>query len=196
MRSSASTPSPPADGPIRLWLLVAGEDHPRACTGRKLLRRRWARRFAARRPAPVLLDPHAPEPLSSADREQARAGGLLGIDCSWNRLAERGRLPERSGGPARSVRRRLPYLVATNPQHYGRLSELNTAEALAAGLWILGERARAEALLDGFAGGRAFFTLNANALARYGSAPGAEEVRSAERELLAGAPIAPAQDPS
>lgn len=184
MRSSASTPTLPADpGPIPLWIDVTGEDHPKACTGRKLLRRGLAsRRGGGRtrpRAGPIRLDPHAATPLSPADASRALAGGILAVDCSWNRLGERrGELPRSPGG------RRLPYLLATNPQHYGRLSELNTAEALAAALWLLGERARAESLLAGFPGGPAFFEVNRRLLERYAACPDGESIVAAERELL------------
>jgi pre-rRNA-processing protein TSR3 len=167
---------------------MEGEDHPKACTGRKLLRRGLARNFAGRRGstgAPILLDPHAPVPLSLSDLPRARRGGLLGVDCSWNRVAVRGSLPPRAAfGERGSVRRRLPYLFAANPQHYGRLAELNTAEALAASLWILGERARAEEILSSFPGGSTLLTLNATALSRYGSCQGPEQIEAVERELF------------
>ena len=78
----------------------------------------------------------------------------------------------------------MPYQVATNPQHIGRWTELNTAEALAAALWILGEPGRARALIEGFPGGRAFFEVNAGPLARYAAARDPDEIRSAERDLF------------
>lgn len=100
------------------------------------------------------------------------------VDCSWNRLRDRGRLPGdgRPLGPAR----RLPLLFATNPQHFGRVTELTTAEAFAAALFLLGDRALARALLDGFAGGTAFFKVNGALLARYAEAGPPEGVLAAE----------------
>ncbi len=77
-------------------------------------------------------------------------------------------------------------LVAANPQHFGRWTELNTAEALAAALAILGREAEARRLLDGFAGGASFLDLNRERLARYAGAGPPEAVAQAERELLAG----------
>ena len=183
MRSSASTRSPP-EQPIRLYVLVVGDDHPRACTGRRLLRLGLAQP-ASRGPAsagPILLDPYAPLPLSGADRTQANGGGLLAIDCSWNRLSDR-RARFGAGGAAtgRTVRRRLPMLLAANPQHYGRLGELNTVEALAAALAVLGRRKEAETLVRGFAGGRAFLSVNAERLDRYTAADSAQAIAEAER---------------
>lgn len=184
MRSSGSTTSRSPDRPIPLWLLVAGEDHPKACTGRRLLRRRLALPLTSghrpRRP-PILLDPHAKEPLSPADRELARSGGVLAIDCSWNRLAERGGYPEGADWLRRlSTRRRLPWLIAANPQHYGRLAELNTAEALAAALMVLGEQERAWEVVGVSPGGVSFLTINRARLDGYSSANSSTSVRTAE----------------
>jgi pre-rRNA-processing protein TSR3 len=192
MRSSGSTPSPSPRPPIRLLLLLAGEDHPKACTGRRLLHRGWVRavsRIGENRSRPIVLDPHAPSPLSGADRPGAREGGLLVVDCSWNRLAERGSLPGAiPSGRDGAIRRRLPILVAANPQHYGRLTELNTVEALAAGLFVLGYPAVAAQILEGFRGGDGFLEINRERLERYRAAASPDEVRGAERALFGGAP--------
>ena len=109
----------------------------------------------------------------------------MAVDCSWNRL---------SGGHARGAptpaprpagpSRRLPLLLAGNPQHYGRVGELNTAEALAAALYVLGEPAAAARLLEGFAGGPAFLTMNRERLDRYARAASPEELRAEERSLF------------
>lgn len=110
---------------------------------------------------------------------------MLGVDCSWNRVAERGGLPSAVPWLSRlGHRRRLPLLVAGNPQHFGRLAELNTAEAFAAALWVLGEPERARSLLGPFAGGPGFFELNREPLERYASAADADAVRAAEAEFF------------
>jgi pre-rRNA-processing protein TSR3 len=187
MRSSGSTRSPPSR-PIRLGVVVVGDDHARLCTGRRLVRLGLARevgRSSARSDGPIVLDPYATVPLSAADRPRAEADGLVAVDCSWNRLAaSRSRGPP-PGGP-RAHARRLPILVATNPQHFGRLGELNTAEALAAALWVVGRQGDARRLLAGFAGGPAFLEVNAERLDRYGRARTADEVVRAERALFGG----------
>jgi len=187
MRSSGSTRNPRADAPIRLYLTLAGEDHPRACTGRRLLERGLAQRLpsAGTPNPPILLDPYANEPLAPGDRPAADRGGLLVVDCSWNRLSERGRFP---GAVPRALRRRLPILVATNPQHYGRPAQLNTVEAFAAALALLGRRAEAARVLAGFRGSDSFLEVNAERLARYRRAPDGDGIRDAERSLFGGAP--------
>ena len=188
MGSSGSTPNPSPELEIPLLLLVAGEDHPKACTGRRLIRRGLARSVDAGhapRPSPTLLDPRVAEPLSASDAEEAGTRGLLGVDCSWNRLAERGGYPAGSDWLQKvRVRRRLPLLLAGNPQHYGRLGELNTVEAFAAALYILGAPMKARELLDGFAGGPTFFELNRELLVEYANAEDATAIRAAEREFF------------
>ncbi|MCI4330404.1 MAG: DUF367 domain-containing protein [Thermoplasmata archaeon] len=185
MRYSGSTPNPSADGRVRLLLLFAGEDHPRACTGRRLVTRHLVETVTPGRPPrppPVLLDPRSPVPLSAEDSSRAVRGGLLGVDCSWNRLDDRGGYPDAAPWLAQlRTRRRLPLLLAGNPQHYGRLGELNTVEALSAGLFLLGETERARSILSGFGGGEAFFELNRNPLASYASAKTPAEMLHEEK---------------
>jgi pre-rRNA-processing protein TSR3 len=170
--------------------VLAGEDHPKACTGRRLLR--WRRvvqvpREDASFPAPVVLDPYAPKPLSGVDHELAEGGGILVVDCSWNRLASRGAFPgEERRDRRHGTHRRLPLLIATNPQHYGRLAQLNTVEAFCAALYILGRAEEAENVIAGFAGGGEFLAVNRDRLDRYRRAEGPSDVLTAEKVLFGG----------
>jgi pre-rRNA-processing protein TSR3 len=184
MRSSASTRSPPREAPIRCLVRVVGNDHPRACTGRRLLRLGLARSpgFADGGAArPIVLDPYAVNPLTRADASRAHESGILAVDCSWNQLSAGGRFPAVPG-----PHRRIPFLVAANPQHYGRLGELNTAEALGAALYLLGRAGEARRLLEGFAGGPAFLDLNQDRLEQFARAASPEESRALERRLYGG----------
>jgi pre-rRNA-processing protein TSR3 len=187
MRSSGSTRSPSSSAPIRLYLTIAGDDHPRACTGRRLLARGLARRArvgGARTAPPILLDPYASEPLTTVDATAAARGGILVVDCSWNRLSVRGHL---TGAEPRAIRRRLPLLIATNPQHYGRPAQLNTVEAFAAALALLGRPGEAARVLAGFRGSDSFLETNAERIVAYRGAEAADEIRAAERRLFGGA---------
>jgi len=190
MRSSGSTRRRRSRATLRLLVRLTGEDHPKACTGRRLLR--WGRavlagRSNARPPGPVVLDPYAPTPLSSADIERALDGGLLVVDCSWNRLSDRGRFPgEEAHGPRQGTHRRLPVLVAANPQHYGRVAQLSTVEAFCAALYILGRAQEAQKVITGFAGGPEFLEINRERLDQYRDAVGPSEVLIAEKELFGG----------
>jgi pre-rRNA-processing protein TSR3 len=184
MRSSGSTPSPPRRTEVPLLIVLAREDDPRHCSGRRLLKAGDAAEVPLGRPPSsraVLLDPHAEVPLSRADRPAALAGGIVVVDCSWNRIGRNGRYPVEIPWLERiAVRRRLPWLLAANPQHHGRFAELNTAEALAASLFVLGETARARRILEPFAGGPSFFEVNAAPLAAYDHADGADGILAAE----------------
>jgi pre-rRNA-processing protein TSR3 len=188
MPSSGTTRNRSTDGPVRLYLFLAREDHPKACTGRRLLKQGLALPLGGRERAPIaplLLDPYAAEPLCRADLARAKEHGLLGVDCSWNRLHERNAYPDLiPGGGRRAHRRRLPILLAANPQHFGRVAQLNTAEAFAAALAVLGDQGRAEKLLTVSPGGGGFLSLNELALARYVTCATAEDIRRAERELF------------
>ena|SRR5579863_1705345 len=189
MPSSGSTPNLPTSRPIRLLLEVVGDDHPKACTGRRLLHRGMAETWhptGPRGPPPVLLDPYAKGSVSPADRSVAETGGLLVIDCSWNKLAERGRFSEGAGPGRRTFRRRLPLLIAANPQHYGRLAELNTVEAFGAALYVLGRTDQARTLLESFHGGPAFLELNQERFARYAEADSSSAIEAAEAALFGG----------
>ena len=190
MPSSGSTRNHRRSPPARLFVVLAGEDHPKACTGRRLLHRGLAREVARVEgivPPPVVLDPYARDPLGPGDRAAVQRGGLLAVDCSWNRLTERGRFPGSEGDtPSRGIRRRLPILIATNPQHYGRPAQLNTVEALAAALFLVGRAEEATRLMAGFRGGDAFLTVNAERLKAYARESDAEGIRAAERRLFGG----------
>ncbi len=190
MRSSGSTPSPPSRPPIPLFVRFLEEDDPRRCTGHRLLQRGLVRRAAARRegrPAPIALDPFAPVPLCGRDRERAESAGFLVVDGSWNRLSARSRLSDDGESPGRRGSRRLPLLVATNPQHFGRWTQLTTAEALAAAVYLVGRPLEAERLLEGLRGGPAFLEINRARLDRFARAASRDEVTVAEREIF-GAP--------
>jgi len=193
MPSSGSTRNPrDRPGPVRLFIVLAGEDHPKACTGRRLLHRGLARRVSRIEgivPPPVVLDPYASEPLAAADRKAVVQGGILAVDCSWNRLTHRGRFPGTDADDRdRGLRRRLPFLIATNPQHYGRPAQLNTVEALAAALYLVGRAEDAARILRGFRGSDAFLPVNRERLDAYARARDAAAVLAVERRLFGGDP--------
>ena len=189
MRSSGSTRRRRRDSAVRLLVVLTGEDHPKACTARRLLH--WGRveeatREAEKFPGPVVLDPYAPTPLSVADQGAAEVAGLLVVDCSWNRLSSRGTFPGEEGGSRRhGTHRRLPLLIAANPQHYGRVAQLSTVEAFSAALYVLGRTTEAEQVITGFAGGPDFLEVNRARLDRYRNAPGPAEILVAEKALFA-----------
>jgi pre-rRNA-processing protein TSR3 len=162
---------------VDLYVRYEGDDDPENCTARALDRRGLVELHRSARSVPpgVVLDPHAERALSPAD---AGADALVALDCSWETATEEA---FRLDGPHRA----LPFLVAANPVNYGTPFRLNTAEALAGALAILGDRERAADLLAEFSWGETFLELNDEPLRRYADCEGSSEVVDVQEEYLA-----------
>src|SRR5208282_272057 len=145
------------------------------------------------------------DPGTSCDLPRVRATPVLGPPSGFSSFSRgrttRGRAPadafsvgaawgafpgsERAGRP-RAPHRRLPVLIATNPQHYGRVAQLNTVEALCAALYVLGRPEEAERVISGFAGGEEFLEVNRDRLERYSRAVAPDDITAAEKLLFGG----------
>jgi pre-rRNA-processing protein TSR3 len=161
---------------VDLHVRYEGDDDPAKCTARRLARfdEVTLHRSARTTPRWIVLDPHAERALSPADSGERV---LVALDCSWETAeAEAFRLD----GPHRA----LPFLVAANPVNYGTPFQLNTAEAFAGALYVLGERERAERLMERFAWGHTFLELNAEPLERYAAAADSAAVVEIQSEYL------------
>ncbi len=174
---------------MELHVRYEGDDDPEKCTARKLARFGLVElhRSARATPPGIVLDPHAERALSPADAPGGGGGDrewgpdvrdrLVALDCSWETAeAEAFRL----SGPHRA----LPFLVASNPVSYGTPFRLNTAEAFAGALAILGHREQAEELLSKFRWGHTFLELNEEPLRRYAGAADSTEVVAIQAEYL------------
>ena len=162
---------------MELHIRYAGDDDPEKCTARKLAKFELATLHHSHEAAPygVVLNPHAEQALSPADRDIGET--LLALDCSWESAGEaRFSLP--------GEHRALPYLVAANPVNFGRPMELTTVEALAAALVIFGETTQAETILSKFTWGETFLELNEEPLARYADCADSSEVVAIQQEYL------------
>jgi len=126
----------------------------------------------------ILLDPFAQKAISRADATIAEKRGLTALDVSWNKIRKIERVRRKMES------RSLPYLVASNPTHYGKPTTLSTAEALAAALFILGDRERAKEILAGFKWGSTFFELNREPLEAYAAATDSAEVVEVQRQFM------------
>ena len=144
---------------MRVQVLMFGQDDPKKCTAAKMVRFGLATRVRRVGGNGIVLDPFSDRVLLRRDKSAARS--IVGIDCSWNQ-AER----EFSRQFGRT-RRCLPPLLAGNPVNYSKIGMLTTAEALAAGLVILGFQEKAEGLLGKFKWGHTFFELNSHLLEEY-----------------------------
>lgn len=162
---------------MKLHVRYEGDDDPKKCTARKLSKFDLAElhRSHGATPYGIVLNPHAEQALSPADR--AETDTLVALDCSWE-TAEAA-LFEMKGVP-----RALPFLVAANPVNFGRSFKLTTVEAFAAGLVILGEREQAEQILSKFTWGETFLELNAEPLERYANCADSAEVVAVQDEYL------------
>lgn len=160
-----------------LHVRYEGDDDPEKCTARKLARFDLVELHRSTRATPhgIVLNPHAERALSPADRAESEK--LVALDCSWETAEEA--LFSMPG-----VHRALPFLVAANPVNFGRPFKLNTVEAFAAALVILGERGQAERILSKFRWGETFLELNAEPLERYADCADSTEVVAVQGEYL------------
>ena len=165
---------------MQLHVRYEGDDDPEKCTARRLAHLGHATLHHSARETPpgVVLDPFADRALSPADAGSDR---LVALDCSWRTATDEA---FRLDGTHRS----LPYLVAANPVNYGTPFQLNTVEAFAGALTILGDRAQAETLLETFAWGDTFLELNAEPLARYADCADSGAVVAVQDDYLADDP--------
>ena len=142
---------------------------PRKCTVKKLERAGFLKIFTRIPQIPrntLLLDPTAEQALSPADRF---VRSVTALDCSWVVL---------DTGAVRSwrIRRALPFLMAANPINFGKPCKLSSIEALAAALYILGEKDRAATVLSKVNWGIRFLEVNQEPLDLYANARDSTEV--------------------
>jgi pre-rRNA-processing protein TSR3 len=167
---------------VELHVRYEGDDDPDKCSARKLARFDLATLHRSSRETPpgIVLDPYADRALSPADAETDTdwtVQRLVALDCSWETAeAEAFRLE----GPHRS----LPFLVAANPVNYGTPFQLNTVEAFAGALCILGHREQAETILGKFRWGHTFLELNDEPLRRYADCDDSSDVIDVQSEYL------------
>ena len=166
---------------IRLYALMEHEDDPKRCTAAKLVRFKHVSEVKDESRVPrgaVVLDPEAEKALSREDAEPIAKRGLLVLDCSWNKLTKFPKI--RSGLQHRA----LPFMLAANPTNFGRPQKLSSAEALAASLYIIGERQQAEQLMSIFKWGPVFLDINRERLEEYAASATSAEVVAAQNRML------------
>ena len=169
---------------MELHVRYEGDDDPKKCSARKLARFDLAELHRATRSTPpgIVLNPFADQALSPADSpgagDGARHSRLVALDCSWETA-------EREAFDLEGVHRSLPFLVAANPVNYGTAFQLNTVEAFAGALCILGERAHAREILSKFTWGHTFLELNEEPLERYADCTDSSDVLAVQDDYLA-----------
>jgi len=146
----------------KIGVYLGKQCDPKKCTAKKLVKFNLAKELT--RPlfhSELVLTPTTRRALSPADRERIDRFGIVAIDCSWNKADDFFDKVTISHGRA------LPYLIAVNPTNFGRPWKLNTAEALAAALYIVGLKKEAEEIMDKFKWGEHFFNVNMSYLEAY-----------------------------
>jgi pre-rRNA-processing protein TSR3 len=142
---------------------------PRKCTVKKLERAGFLKIFTKIAQIPqntLLLDPTAEQALSPADRF---VKSLTVLDCSWVVL-------DTGAISSWRIRRALPFLVAANPVNFGKPCKLSSVEALAAALFIMGDKERAGQILAKVSWGIRFLEVNKEPLELYAEAKDSTEV--------------------
>lgn len=150
---------------------------PRKCTVKKLEKAGLLKIFNTISRIPrntLILDPTAEKAISPEDKCMK---SITVLDCSWTVL---------DTGQVRSfrIRRALPFLMAANPVNFGKPCVLSSVEALAATLYILGEKDRASELLSKVSWGIRFLEVNREPLDLYAEARDSTEVIKIQKDYL------------
>ncbi|CAI7883089.1 unnamed protein product, partial [Closterium sp. NIES-54] len=180
LSSRPSEDAKPYKPPMDLAMWDFGQCDSKRCTGRKLLRLRLIREMRVQqRFGGICLSPTGQRAVSRADAPLLAAKGLAVVDCSWARLADVPFAALKSGAP-----RLLPWLVAANPVNYGKPCQLSCVEAMAAALYICGDKDTASELLSRFKWGHAFLSLNSELLEAYAACADGAEVIAAQHRWM------------
>jgi pre-rRNA-processing protein TSR3 len=164
---------------IMLWEF--GQNDPKRDSGSKMCRLGYARKLQQGDFFPgIVLSSEASVFVSPADATLVGNYGIAGINCSWNRLDE---IPFGSMGKGKH-QRLLPLLFAANTVNYGKPFKMNTAEAVAACLYITGYKEDAHSLMETFSYGLEFLRLNHDALEAYSKCADEHQVRQVNDALV------------
>jgi pre-rRNA-processing protein TSR3 len=142
---------------------------PRKCTVKKLEKAGFLKIFNKISQIPrntLLLDPTEEQALSPADKY---VKSITVLDCSWTVLDTGNVISWR-------IRRALPFLIAANPVNFGKPCILSSVEALAAALYIIGQKDRAAELLSKVSWGIRFLEVNKEPLDMYSNAKDSRDV--------------------
>ncbi|CEF63818.1 Ribosome biogenesis protein TSR3 homolog [Strongyloides ratti] len=166
--------------PCILKMFDYNQCDPKRCSGRKLMRFNLIelQKFSYKFPG-LVLSPTGTSTLSPADRDFIIKNGLAVVDCSWNEV---------DNTPLNRVKaqehRLLPFMIAANPVNYGKPCKLTCVEALAAGLYIIGERDAANVIMSKFKWGLNFIKMNKEALDLYANCKSSSEIIKAQEEYI------------
>ena len=127
----------------------------------------------------IVLNPFAEKAVSPEDRTIVEKRGIVGLDCSWNKISSSATFFNLT-----KYHRNLPFLIAASPVNYGKPCKLSTIEAIAAILYITGFKKKAKYLLDSFKWGHTFIELNLELLEEYSNSKTSTEVVNIQNDFL------------
>jgi len=153
---------------MKIQVLMLKQDDPKKCSAAKLVKFGLAKNVKKTSAKTLILDPFAKKSIMPSDKKLSNS--ITAIDCSWN-LADKAFATKFSG-----IHRKLPPLFAGNPVNYSKLNKLTTVEAIAATVFILGNKDLSLKLLDKFKWGHTFFELNQNLLEDYSKLKSEDEI--------------------
>jgi pre-rRNA-processing protein TSR3 len=153
---------------MKIQVLMLKQDDPKKCSAAKLVKFGLAKNVKKTSAKTLVLDPFAKKSIMPSDKKLSNS--ITAIDCSWN-LADKAFATKFSG-----IHRKLPPLFAGNPVNYSKLNKLTTVEAIAATVFILGNKDLSLKLLDKFKWGHTFFELNQNLLEDYSKLKSEDEI--------------------
>ena len=166
---------------VKLMMWEFGQNDPKRDSGSKLKRLGYAGLLKIGYPFNgIVLSSEATIYVTKEDAQIISDNGIGGINCSWNRLDE---IPFDKMGKGRH-QRILPRLLAANSVNYGRPFKLNTAEAMAACLYIAGFKDQAHTLLESFSYGEEFFKINADAFERFCACNNSKEAEKVQADIM------------
>ena len=146
---------------FNIRILCFDQDDPKKCTAKRLERFNLSdnhSNFKTLSPMGLVLDPFSEKILSGEDIPLAEVGGIVGVDCSWNKAPETFSRLRLMGLEPRS----LPLVTPANPVNSGKIGKLTTAEAIASALLICGQPEQAQKIMSVFKWGPAFLKLNSH----------------------------------
>ena len=142
-------------------ILCFDQDDPKKCTAKRLEKFNLSDNHSSFKTLPpmgIVLDPFSTNELNSDDIPLAEVGGIVGVDCSWNKAPETFSRLRLMGLEPRS----LPSVIPANPVNSGKAGKLTTAEAIASALLICGQNLQAEEIMSIFKWGPAFIEINSH----------------------------------
>lgn len=127
----------------------------------------------------IVLNPFAQKAVSPEDRDIVEKRGIIGLDCSWNKISS-----SEVFFNLTKYHRSLPFLIAASPVNYGKHCKLSTVEAIVATLYITGFKDEAKDIINSFKWGHTFIELNFELLEEYSNAKTSVEVVNIQNDFL------------